>query len=83
MTRQDVFDTLVDYARRVLDEPPDVISGEMGLREDLHADSLDVLEVIMMFEEESGTALTEQDLSGVRTFGDLVSVLARTAGASD
>jgi acyl carrier protein len=83
MTSEEVFNALVNYARRVLDEPPDIISGEMGLREDLNADSLDVLEVIMMFEEESGTSLAEQDVSGVRTFGDLVAVLARTAGVKD
>jgi acyl carrier protein len=82
MTLNDVFDALVQYARGVLDEAPPDITGEMSLTADLHADSLDVLEMVMMFEEESGKKLTDEDLSGVCTFGDLVAALARTAGAA-
>ena len=51
------------------------------LPRDLAADSLDVLELALVLEEEFGFPLPERVLSDVRSYGDLVSATATLARA--
>jgi acyl carrier protein len=46
--------------------------AEVSLRDDLAADSLDLLELAMKLETEFGIVISEHILDGVRTYGDLV-----------
>ena len=41
-------------------------------REDLEADSLDLVELIMAFEEEFGGEITDEDAQGITTVGQAV-----------
>jgi acyl carrier protein len=45
---------------------------ETRLREDLGADSLDLLELMFELEEELGVSLTEKSIGKLRTIGDTV-----------
>jgi acyl carrier protein len=49
----------------------ELVAG-VSLREDLAADSLDLVELAMMLEAEFGIAVPERILDRVRTYGDLV-----------
>jgi len=60
-------------------EPEQVVS-EARFREDLKADSLDPVELIMAFEEEFGGTISDEDAQKITTVGDAVSYLAK-AGA--
>ena len=42
------------------------------LVEDLGADSLDVVELIMAFEDEFGVSLPDEEISKMKTVGDIV-----------
>lgn len=48
------------------------IKMESRLVEDLGADSLDVVELIMTFEEEFGVSLPDEDVSKLKTVGDII-----------
>ena len=45
------------------------------IKEDLGADSLDVLQLLMTLEEEKGLTIPDEELAGLKTVGDLVNFL--------
>ena len=58
----------------------DQVVPEARFREDLKADSLDLVELIMAFEEEFGGTISDEDAQKITSVGDAVSYLAK-AGA--
>ena len=49
-------------------------------REDLEADSLDLVELIMAFEEEFGGEITDEDAQSITTVGQAVSYIEQQMG---
>ena len=45
---------------------------EANLLDDLGADSLDVVELVMALEEEFGIEVPDEDVESIRTIGDIV-----------
>jgi acyl carrier protein len=58
----------------------DKVTLEANFREDLEADSLDLVELIMAFEEEFGGTISDEDAQKITTVGDAVAYLEK-AGA--
>ncbi len=48
------------------------ITNDTSLREDLQADSLDIVEIIMSIEEEFGIQVDDDDALAFKTVGDVV-----------
>ncbi len=48
------------------------VSHEARFREDLEADSLDLVELIMAFEEEFGGEISDEDAQKITTVGEAV-----------
>ena len=59
-----------------LNAKPEQITLEASFREDLKADSLDLVELIMAFEEEFGGAISDEDAQTIATVGDAVKYLS-------
>ncbi len=55
----------------------DRVVPEARFREDLEADSLDLVELIMAFEEEFGGEITDEDAQTITTVGEAVSYIAK------
>ena len=53
----------------------DDIEAESSFTEDLGADSLDLVEMVMAMEEEFGVEIPEEDSEKLQTFGDAVAYL--------
>lgn len=51
------------------------ITPEARFREDLEADSLDLVELIMQFEEEFGGEISDEDAQTIETVGQAVSYI--------
>lgn len=58
-----------------LSKKADQISLESRLVEDLGADSLDVVELIMSFEDEFGIVLPDEEIAKIKTVGDIVNFI--------
>jgi acyl carrier protein len=63
-----------------LNVEPDQVVAEARFREDLKADSLDLVELIMAFEEEFGGTISDDDAQKITTVGDAATYLEK-AGA--
>ncbi len=55
---------------------------EANLLDDLGADSLDVVELVMALEEEFGIEVPDEDVEGIRTIGDIVAYVGSRVEAS-
>ena len=58
-----------------LDVDPDRVKDEARLLDDLGADSLDAVELIMAMEEEFGVEISDAEAEDVMTVGDVVTLL--------
>ncbi|HIQ48098.1 MAG TPA: acyl carrier protein [Aquifex aeolicus] len=56
------------------------ITPEAKFVEDLGADSLDVVELIMAFEEEFGIEIPDEDAEKIQTVGDVIAYLKEKVG---
>lgn len=57
----------------------DKVTTDASFVDDLGADSLDTVELIMAFEEEFGIDIPDEDAEKMRTVGDAVSYIERQA----
>ena len=80
MERDVALTALREVAVEVLSVEPDVVTEEARFKEDLDADSLDLVELVMGLEERFDISVPEEDLDGVTTVGNAVDlVLAKVA----
>ncbi len=76
MSDDEVFDKFRGCAVEVLQVPADKITREARFAEDLDADSLDLVELVMALEESFDVTVEETELEGIETIGqafDLIS----------
>lgn len=67
-----IFDRLKKLITENLGVEEDAITEEASFSEDLNADSLDVVELIMAIEEEFGIEVPDEDAENIKTVGDAV-----------
>lgn len=58
-----------------LGKKQDAITLDSRLVEDLDADSLDIVELIMSFEDEFGVSLPDEDVAKLKTVSDIVNYI--------
>lgn len=63
----DVFDRVKNIIVEILATEPDKVFAEASFRDDLGADSLDLVELIMAFEDEFGGRISDDDARGITT----------------
>lgn len=80
MERTEALAAIRDVAVEVLSVEPDAVTEAARFKEDLEADSLDLVELVMGLEERFDIEVPEEDLEGVTTVGNAVDmVLAKIA----
>ena len=70
-----VEDKIVELIADKLCKKKDQITMNARLVEDLGADSLDVVELIMAFEDEFGVSLPDEEIAKMKTVGDIVNFI--------
>ena len=81
MERQEGFATLKDSIVEVLAVEPSAVTEEARFQDDLDADSLDLVELVMGLEERFDIEVPEDDLEGVTTIGQAVDLVLAKVGA--
>ena len=68
----DVFSDVKEIIVEQLGVAEEKVTKESRFREDLEADSLDIVELIMAFEDKFGGEISDEDAQNIETVGDVV-----------
>jgi len=75
MTKDEVFAKVKNIIVDQLGADESDITMEASFRDDLEADSLDLVELIMAFEEEFGGEISDEEAQKITTVGEAVNYL--------
>lgn len=70
-----IFEKVAAILAEQLDAEAETITLESSLVDDLGADSLDVVDLVMTLEDEFDMEIPDEDITEVRTVGDVVKYL--------
>jgi acyl carrier protein len=75
MADTDIFTEVKEIIVDLLGVEEDKVTPEAKFREDLEADSLDLVELIMAFEDKFGGEISDEDAQKISTVGEAVQYL--------
>ena len=67
-----IFEKVRDILAEQLDIDPEEITLDSRMQEDLEADSLDVVDLVMSIEDEFSVEIPDELVETIKTVGDLV-----------
>lgn len=73
----DVFERVKNIIVDLLGVEPEKVTLDARFREDLEADSLDLVELIMAFEEDFGGTISDEEAQKITTVGAVVEYLGQ------
>lgn len=68
----DIFEQIKKILCDQLDLDEDQVTEDSDVIDDLGADSLDIVDLVMTLEEEFDTEIPDEDIEDLRTVGDIV-----------
>ncbi|MCK9176486.1 MAG: acyl carrier protein [Clostridiales bacterium] len=72
MTKQEILERIQKILADQLSIEPETIEMTSNIIEDLNADSLDIVELVMSLEAEFDMAIMDEEAERIRTVGDAV-----------
>lgn len=72
----DTFEKIKDIIVDLLGVEPEKVTLDADFREDLGADSLDLVELIMEFEDSFGSTISDDEAQQIETVGQAVEYVA-------
>lgn len=78
--RETAFEQVKGIIVEQLGVSPDEVREEASFQEDLNADSLDLVELIMSMEDKFGVKIPDEDAEKILTVGDAVAYVVASAG---
>lgn len=77
MSIEEIFQTMKELVAEQFAMEPAEVTMETSFEEDLGADSVDLVELVMAMEEEFAMSETQEDeIAGLKTVGDAVNYIA-------
>ena len=73
----DVFEEVKGIIVDLLEVEPEAVTREASFRDDLEADSLDLVELLMAFEDKFGAPIPDEDVKTILTVGNAVSYIEK------
>jgi len=74
---EDIFTRVVKVTVEELTVNADEVKPESSFEQDLGADSLDVVELVMALEDEFGIEIPDDEVGQIKTVGDAVSYIEK------
>jgi acyl carrier protein len=79
---EDTFEKIKAIIVDLLGVEADKVTKDARFREDLEADSLDLVELIMEFEEQFGESISDEEAQQLRTVGQVVEYVEKRMAAA-
>ncbi len=79
MDHDEVFDKVKEVIVDQLNVEEDDVTEEATFVDDLGADSLDIVELVMALEETFGVSIPDEDAESIKSVGDAVSYIQTNA----
>ena len=79
MEREDIFEKVKAVVVDQLNVEEDEVVEDASFIDDLGADSLGIVELVMALEEEFGISIPDEDAESIKTVGDAVSYIQTNA----
>lgn len=74
---EDVFNKVVDIICSQLNIDKSSVTMDSEIIKDLGADSLDIIEMLMSFEDEYGISIPDEVSQNLKTVGDIVALIEK------
>jgi len=71
-SRDEIYQKLKTYLEEMFEVPPEKVSLEARLEEDLDLDSIDAVDLVVRLQELTSRKLSPEEFKSVRTVGDVV-----------
>ena len=71
-SHDEIYERLKTYLEEMFEVPPEKISMDARLAEDLDLDSIDAVDLIVRLQELTSRKLNPEEFKSVRTVGDVV-----------
>jgi acyl carrier protein len=81
MERSELLERVKQLATETLEVDPDTVTESASFADDLEADSLDLVELVMAIEEEFDISIPEEELEGIETVGQALSLVEEKIAA--
>ena len=79
MEREEIFDKVKAVVVDQLNVEDEEVIDDASFIDDLGADSLGIVELVMALEEEFGVSIPDEDAESIKTVGDAVSYIQNNA----
>jgi len=76
---EEIFQKVKDVIVDQLNVEEDEVTLEASFIDDLGADSLDIVELVMALEEQFGISIPDEEAENIKTVGDAVEYIAANA----
>ena len=80
-TRDDIFNTLRDALVELFELPPERVTLDANLYQDLEIDSIDAVDLIDHIKRQTGKKIAAEEFKAVRTVGDVVEAVYQVVNA--
>ena len=81
-TEQEIFDKVIGIVSEQMGVDKGEIKKETSFVNDLNADSLDTVELVMEFEDEFDMSIPDEEAEKIQTVGDAVNFIMAAAAKS-
>ena len=72
LSRDDTYQKLTTYLEEMFEVPPEKVSLDARLYEDLDLDSIDAVDLVIRLQELTSRKFNPEEFKSVRTVGDVV-----------
>ena len=80
MTEQEIEAKVIDIVAEQMNADREKISRDTSFVEDLNADSLDTVELVMEFEDEFETSIPDDQAENIKTVGQAIDFIKQANG---
>ena len=79
MEREEIFDKVRTVIVEQLNVEEDDVTEDASFIDDLGADSLDIVELVMALEEQFGISIPDEEAENIKTVGDALEYIKASA----